>query len=388
MRRLDPLSLTRVVAILFYGRSGSVFLGSLLDGHPQIVATPGCYLNGFYEFWDQFGKLPAYELINAFADYYAVLFDAKNECKSPVCGADAGTDLGFTEMGPERNQCLGVNRDRFRVCMSECLSSCSVVSRRLFLQVVHVAYQEALGRTVQDPTPLIVFPLHTPSLERMGKLVEDFPDTCFLHVVRNPVQTLGSHLACYMKSGLLDTAQAEWIFRGILQGGVSVLPGIRERSRAVRLEDLHNKPKETMEKVCAWLGLEWSDCLLESTFDGKQWWNVKNSPQISGFSQVTLAKKHDNLITPLDRFRLLCLLRDKYRVWQYGPPAWTSSRFIRGLNCLLLLWPFRAERILIGTLLRRGWNGWKEVGRFWIRMRRLFYGSYLTRQREPLLELL
>ena len=80
---IDATKLNRVVAVMTGMRSGSGLMQSLLDGHPNTVATPDCILMGFYEFWDQHGHQPAQELLSSFIDYYACLFDAREECKCP-----------------------------------------------------------------------------------------------------------------------------------------------------------------------------------------------------------------------------------------------------------------------------------------------------------------
>ena len=54
----DPRSLDDVVSIHCYGRSGSVFLASLFDQHPQVLMIPGVQLSSFYEFWRRRGHLP------------------------------------------------------------------------------------------------------------------------------------------------------------------------------------------------------------------------------------------------------------------------------------------------------------------------------------------
>ena len=67
---IDPRDLERVVAVFYYGRSGSIFLQSLLDSHPEVLMFPSIYLSGFYSFWSQFGHLPAVELVAAFVQNY------------------------------------------------------------------------------------------------------------------------------------------------------------------------------------------------------------------------------------------------------------------------------------------------------------------------------
>ena len=46
------LALQQVVVIYYYGRSGSVFVQSLLDHHPQTLGLPGVGLERFHLFWE------------------------------------------------------------------------------------------------------------------------------------------------------------------------------------------------------------------------------------------------------------------------------------------------------------------------------------------------
>ena len=55
---------TEIIALLGFGRSGSLFLHSLLDGHPQISTLPGYFFKGWFSVktWPIFQ--PNYDDIN------------------------------------------------------------------------------------------------------------------------------------------------------------------------------------------------------------------------------------------------------------------------------------------------------------------------------------
>ena len=46
----------KILAVLCYLRSGSGFMSSLLDGHPNII-TPDDIIKDFYNFWDKYSSL-------------------------------------------------------------------------------------------------------------------------------------------------------------------------------------------------------------------------------------------------------------------------------------------------------------------------------------------
>ena len=45
-------------------------------------------------------------------------------------------------------------------------------------------------------------------------------------------------------------------------------------SVAVRLEDIKERPKETMQRLCAYLGIEETASLYNSTMQGLKWWGA------------------------------------------------------------------------------------------------------------------
>ncbi len=195
---IDPRDLERVVASFYYGRSGSIFLHSLLDSHPEIITFPSIYLSGFYSFWQQFGHLPALELVAAFLQNYDVLFDVRSPHSAPDCGPSVGLVYGFDEMGPGRDECLGIERDRFVDILLAKLAFAvndfkrEVVTRKFFFQAVHAAYAEALGRELRTRKPIIVFQMHNPFACAVLPLAEDFPHMQVLHTLREPTHAMGS----------------------------------------------------------------------------------------------------------------------------------------------------------------------------------------------------
>ncbi len=195
----DPRTIRRLVSVHYYGRSGSLFLQSLLDGHPDILMFPADYLAGFRIFWDQFGDLAASDLMAAFLGNYEILFDVDSTDKVIGVGQFLGQDYDFAAMGPGRDERLEVDRQDFTVALIRALSfevdelSSQQVSRKFFFQALHVAYAEVLGRDFQSPDPIIVFQAHNLDVTVIDRLFEDFyPHYRFLHTVREPIQTLAS----------------------------------------------------------------------------------------------------------------------------------------------------------------------------------------------------
>ena len=378
MKEVRPHDIARVVAIFYYGRSGSLFAQSLLDGHPDVLTIPANYLSGYYSFWKQFGNLAPIELIAAFIQNYEVFFDPTSCVNVIDVGVGVGLRLNFHEMGERHNESLGIDRDLFsdallRLVLQTKKDKEWSVDRKFFFQAVHLAYSEALGRNFRSKTPIIVFQGHNPYPNVVDQLIEDFsPHVQFLHCVREPIQSLASWYT-HMRDGIGDLEldlPLRTLHRSIahaspiLVWNEFVTSKYRNskflvnwndgNSGAIRLEDLHLDSRNTLQQLCDWLEIGWDDELMRSTFDGKLWhWRIGGEIR-SGFQRRTISKTHSEVISKLDRFRLQFLLSDKFVFWGYSQPRYFNSPIFRTLSMLLWILPFKMENTL-----------WAKRGSYW-----------------------
>jgi len=337
-------SLESVVAINNYGRSGSVFLQSLLDWHPDTISTPGIYLSKFYPFFEKFGSLTASQLIDQFIHDFEIMFDARRPCLAYSPSMDAGESCGFTNLGKERNQSHRVDRQLFRSYMFEILADCDgPVPRKLFFKAIHVAYRGALGQPGRlHKNMRIVYPLHTPIPSKYTEqFAEDFPDAKCVLMVRRPIDTTESMVRHLKRRGEICFFLYGFLYQSLF-GGASPAPQLD--CKAVRLEDLHSSPLETMQRLCAWLDLEMDDSLVQSTINGKEWWGDSDSLGVNGFNPSVVAyERHRGQVTAIDRFRMNVLLAKKNAKWGYEVAPADRSILRRLMILPLLFLPFVME---------------------------------------------
>jgi adenylylsulfate kinase len=342
-----------ILAVQNYGISGTLFLQSLLDGHPHVLSTPALYSHDFFSFWEAYGNKDPKEFVNLFMIHHAHWF-------SPDL---ATRDHGLHQMGPNMDEAVSVDAGKFREALSEFLEETGerMSRRKAYFVGVFGAYSRALERKVAEPA-VVVFPIHSLPERHAGYLLEDFQAVKFLHMVRDPVQNIGS-MVKHIIHNKLSVNPMECAFSQVVcdytmhwgngyyaRGDRPFFPEAADRSRAVRLEDLHNRPKETLQAICRWVGIPWDDCLLTSTFDGKKWWNRPESPRVSGFGTETIQRdRHRDVTSPFDRARFQGILWRKAVVWGYTAPRYVRSLPFRFLLPFLLLLPFRAERYQAGV---------------------------------------
>lgn len=334
------------IGIQNYGPSGTLLLQSLLDGHPQILTTPALYSRHLYTFWETWGHLDAQPLIETFMTSYRHWFSPDGAEKA----------WGLHQLGPQMKDAVWVPADAFGRAMRQRMQPASTGSRRAFLTAVYHAYASALGRQVRAPAYL-VYPMHSLPVRHADYLVEDFPNAKFLYMVREPLQNMGSLMKHIMVNRLpvhpFESAVSQLLNDYMRHGGwreARFVKGDRpyrddyaDRSRAIRLEDLHADPSHTLREVCFWLGIEWHDGLLESTFDGKRWWNRPESPRVSGFGTHSTGRKYTELFSAFDRRRLHALAHPKATAWRYDEGVGDGSFMFRLATLALLAAPFKAE---------------------------------------------
>lgn len=337
----------KVLAIQNYGRSGALFLQSLLDGHRQILSLPA--LNGYQlpSYWEKHGHLAKEELFTKFIQDHPAYFEKTS----------AHDGLGIADMGPNRNEATFVDREAFEYYLSREWER-DKLSRKSFITSVYIAYNKALGRVI-DPKAWLLFPIHSLP-QRFGKqLAEEFSTVRFIHTIRESFQNMGSICSHINKNPelnhlyLLECGIGQIFCDIAIHGNYSKVCGLapylpdtsdgKIMTRTIKLEDLHNHPVETLRKLCEFLEIYWDDCLLQSTFDGKLWHNLPDTIRQTGIDKATILQKHNHLLNQFDKLRIKYLSKpyDKF----YGYPRQRYSIFLIFLMPILLWLPFKMEWI-------------------------------------------
>lgn len=328
--------LDKIVAINFYGRSGSLFLQSLFDGHPNAITTAGVYFYFLLSFYDRHYSMPRKALLEEFSKGFAAIFDSRQPFRG--WGENSSEELGLTRMGDTQNQHLSLDQARFlEVAEGIFKDQEHVPTRRMFFQAIHLAYHFGLGRDLPDDRNLvIVFPHHNLPPKQAAEFSEDFPEAKYLYTIRKPVSSLESLLK-HVKG------EVPWSFKEILFGGTIEEPSAYERSRAIRIEDLNQEPEKTLKRMCRWLDIPWHQSLLKSTFHGLTWWGDQASSPRTGFSDNQTAAKQYNVFSSFDKFRLHVLLWPKYKAWHYPLSDKCGTAYARLLTLAFLPVPFKPE---------------------------------------------
>ena len=308
---------TSITSLVSMGRSGSLFLHSLFDGHPQISTLPGVYFKGWFSSptWEIFK--PDYTqpnwretLANRIIQKYEPMFDARSKINvpgKPLSGNWISRNLGFMNMGPDRKEHFYADKERFYTQMLALLKPFTEVTQKIVFELIHQAFKNCFEGDIKkepDKPSSIFYHIHNPSFEELSHYRDTYPNSKQLLIVRNPVQSLESHIISVLPEDswegnsadfstiIKNWTQATLFIRSFLFTFTS--PNVDSKSwRGVKLEDLKSNPKETLEKLVQWIGIPFHPTLLNSTFGNLEYWGPlsPNSAPIRGFDKANLQQK-------------------------------------------------------------------------------------------------
>ena len=300
-----------VTTLIGFGRSGSLFLHSLLDGHPQISTLPGYFFKGWFSektwpiFRPNFEELNWREtLVEKICTYFEPQFNA--HCKKNVIGEPNDNtewfakNLGFTQLGENKSEVLELDQQKFKSKFIELSQAYNKIDSRICFELIHEAFDKAFripeNSSQKDKT--IFYHLHNPSYFERANFHYHYPESKSLFIIRHPIQMLESWLLADLTSlpSLLEENSSfrdNYHFIKILNCGAKISYTLEyflnplnsiDNVRGIKLEDLKRNPNNTLRRITEWMGIKDAPLLYQSTFMGKRFSRPStNFNNIEGF---------------------------------------------------------------------------------------------------------
>ena len=353
-----------LVALLHWGRSGSGFLHSLVDGHPEVSALPGHYLMGFFgrTVWRGISSFRAEEMVERFIDLHQVLFDAATTKAPPDLESVSrfGVNEGYTTMGDNRDQTLTLDRDAFAQNLNALLAGGDRIDRAAFFRFVHMAYEQTLGRDAGHTH--IFYHIHSPSNYALLNYLQHFPETKILMTMREPMQNFESWVSTAIEERHAYEGLVERITGFLLTFDMDIFRAFP--SRGVRLEDLKFEPAATSAALCRWIGINNHPAMQRPTIQGLKWWGDPSTKRfgrrqpVIGFAEDEfdpdtdpVRRKIGFLLSDRDQFVLKTLLYPVRVLYRYIEAD--EAKFKSDLKAVrpMLAEPFDFEQRFVDGLI-------------------------------------
>jgi len=329
--------------------SGSKLFQSYLDGHPQIYMVPAYILMYLYPHWNQWeddyrDNWNWETIVEVFCDKHASLLDTRQ-----IPGHD-----GMTTLGSDMNQWLEIEENKFRDFLGHLLRD-QPISCKTFLLAIHYAYAYVRNENMSQKK-VLVYHIHVH--EYVPKyLAPDFPDMIAIGFVRDPRSNIKGRYesVVYIDDHKLNATDATvyrrrtYYYHSIwFTESLEYLKGLNpDRVRVVRHEDMHHRLENLMHATVNFLGIDFNDCLLNSTFGGLKWWGDKayNMKPMNKPNPRVISLDWQNRLPLLDWFVLeglfynYCIKYD-YPLYKYNK----DTAFNRIMMFIAMLFPSHYEQ--------------------------------------------
>lgn len=344
---MDKLLELKACALITTGRTGTDFLQSLLDGHPEVLTFNGGLF--FHDFWKESicvkaGKFAIEDFIDEFVGKYIEKFKSRYDLQERK-----------NELGEDGRQSIDIDLGRFKAEAANFLKQTPLNSKTVML-AIYAAYAICLGEDIQKKKLLFH---HIHHFERLDKYLQDFSESKIISMTRdpranfvsgienwrryNPAADHGLHLYRYIRRILVDT---------------SALSKYSNEYIAIKIEDLGKE--SALRKLAQWLNISYDQCMKKSTWAGLRWRGDRlsvNKNESGGWSETILRNKWDAKLGVIDKYILNYIMF--YRLKYYGY-SFKKINFIDSVVVLfLILFPLSYERrffswqYILGCLRKR-----------------------------------
>jgi hypothetical protein len=356
-----------------YGRAGSVLIQSLFDGHPSVLTLP--HLGAMYSL------IPTsiHDLdrqIDWFIKKFPTIFDTSrggyfNDLELVAAKFGPGGDEDLRVSCAEfKSELLGMAREYYTIDADRRLS------RKEFFILLHIAYALCVRCLNVSEIRYIFYHTHTYVPDEWRTMLEDFPELYLIAMTRDPRQDWASwkkHHALRMQRNVSDVPPICLFFseynysRGCYELSNLVERLKHDHIRIIGLEELHIFNKLALTQLCGWLNIEFNECLLQSTFNGRQWHgNAASGKRASGLNPNVTRETWRNELPDHDRQIISSLMPGSIKYFGYDnenhAAGVESESTIKDLKYRseLLLFSHCVVHLSAGNPVRRFRKSWQS----------------------------
>lgn len=250
-------------------------------------------------------------MVDNFIKIYGVFFDAADRQPIPTKSNhfihEIGRKEGMTTLGDNRDQVLRLDKTAFRSELLRLMSNCEKITPLGFFKLIHQANNKVIGDNFQKS--LIFYHIHNPDFYAQINFVHSSPNSSWIMMVREPIQSCESWLRLPFMNNEYD-AVAIRILHMLFE--IDNILYHKQGLVGVRLEDLKEFPDKTLTALCDWLGINVTASLFEMTAQGKRWWGDPSSQDyaldgMNPFGKSSLQRKTGVIFSDKDSFILRTL---------------------------------------------------------------------------------
>jgi hypothetical protein len=330
---MSHLSSLPVVALITTGRTGSDFLQSLLDSHPQ-VATFNGHFAIYTEFFENsvtisYKKPRVCDVADEFIGKYIYKLVSRYDIQ------EAKDELGINS-----DQSFTIDTAEFKKHMIFLMKDYAINSRNILLSI-YGAYSLCIGQDILKLRTI----MHHPHLDfEFDKFHKDFPGTRIIFTSRDPRANFCSHVEHFKKYYSSHNNQRHLYncLKMALEDS-EIADSYKLEYTATRLEDLPRK--DVMQKLAEWFNIKYSDSMLRSTWVGLDWHGDRISNKVfssTGWSKDRVSNGWEEKLGVTDKYILNYILNSRLKHYLY--PVKNVGIIDSFIVFFLIVFPLKYER--------------------------------------------
>lgn len=305
---MDQLLKLPACTLFTTGRTGTDFLQSLFDSHPEVLTFNGNVQ--YYKFWKESQcaaskNFDLDDLLDEFIGHHIERFKSRYDYFERK-----------DQLGENYDQTIDIDLKQFKQEVAHLLSGRELNSKNTFL-AIYAAYNICIGQNLEEKK---LFFHHNHNLDGIDLYFEDFPESQIIIMTRDPrsnfvsgienwrqfdeTKDRGLHLNAYIQRILADADM--------------ILP-YNKKYLVVKVEDLGKKT--SLDSLCEWLGIQYHESLNKSTWAGLSWHGDRVSTKKNdegGLSKKMLVNKWEERLSFLDQYILNFIMIERLKHYGYS----------------------------------------------------------------------
>ena len=246
----------------FVSRTGTVFLHSLLDDHPQILSIPGVI-----NFRNLLNKKTFYSIEEAFD-----IFDKENPKFYDTSQQNPSDipDNGLYQLGEDKKDKIFTNKEDFKDMFLKNLKLLKDITFQNILISLNIAYGKVHDKDINKCKVILLHPHEKNDCIKFNNL---FKGSKFLITVRNPINVYNSIIK--MVKRRTELRNEHYYPAGQLVQSAKGLEDFRKNKMEMyilKFENLGVNLENEMKKICDFIKIDYNPSILKSTFGGKKFW--------------------------------------------------------------------------------------------------------------------
>ena len=332
-----------ILVLLAGPGSGSKLFQSYLDGHSQILMTPGYLLMYFYPHWDKhLSKENDWKtILEKFLKLHPSILNTEKM---------KGGDFLFN-LGSKKKKKIKINKKKFNEKVLNYLLGEKINSKSFFI-AIHLAYASCLGENLKKKR-ILIYHMHVCwYLKRFCKDFKNLKTVSMIRELKSNIPNRIIHGIEKPNSMHLNPTDAIFFktrsYKNIIFEDFYTLDFLKkfekEKHRVVKHEDLLNRKKKVLKNFCKYTNINYENVLLKSTTNKLQW-NYKHSKKIklkNGVAQHILEYNENNFFKhELYWLNYLCLTFNKKYNYNHKKNNFLILKYF--LTFILIILPSKIE---------------------------------------------